>query len=153
MKGISKKPGSGLTLIELMVAILLLAIAVIGAMGFRYFCAMDARRADVQMTGARLGWMLLENWKASGGDTTYVPLIPGLTITPGPGPAKPADFTQHQSYQVFVNGAYFYVTLSYRNADTNGARALNANVAWMNRYQQWDPARPYKTVGLTTLME
>ena len=153
MKGISKKPGSGLTLIELMVAILLLAIAVIGAMGFRYFCAMDARRADVQMTGARLGWMLLENWKASGGDTTYVPLIPGLTITPGPGPAKPADFTQHQSYHVLVNGAHLYATLSYKNATPTEARKLNVNVAWLYRYQQWDGTPPYKTVGLTTYME
>ena len=59
------------TLIEIMVAILILSIAVLGASGFRYYAAMDARKADVQITAARLASHLLNSWKGVGGYSGY----------------------------------------------------------------------------------
>ena len=59
------------TLIEIMVAILILSIAVLGASGFRYYTAMDARKADVQITAARLASHLLNGWKGVGGYSGY----------------------------------------------------------------------------------
>jgi prepilin-type N-terminal cleavage/methylation domain-containing protein len=160
MKLTWKKSSRGLTLVEVMVTVLLISVAVIGAMGFRYFCALDARKADVQITGARLGWMLLEDWKAAGGDATYRPEMKQTQLPPGPGPAKPDDFDYMLgSYHIDlkdVDGLHYYATLSYRPAyqDTQGAhaRALNVNVAWMGRGQEWDGSGPYKTLGLTTYM-
>lgn len=62
---------AGLTLVEVMVAIVVIMIAVIGAMGYQYHSALDARKADVQITAARLGSMLLYDWKGSGGYSGY----------------------------------------------------------------------------------
>jgi len=55
------------TLIEVMIAILILSIAAVSASGFRYYAAKDALRADVQITAARLASQILSGWKGSGG--------------------------------------------------------------------------------------
>ena len=56
----------GLTLIEIMVAVLIIAVAVISAASFRYYCVLDAKKADVQVTAGRLAWALLESWRSRG---------------------------------------------------------------------------------------
>ena len=68
-----KRNFSGVTLIEVMVAILIIAIGVLGAANFRYYCVTDAKKADVQINAARIASMLLEDWKAVGGITSYNP--------------------------------------------------------------------------------
>lgn len=65
------KFATAVTLIEVMVAILILSIAVLGASGFRYYAAMDVRKADVQITAARLASLLLYGWKGNGGYSGY----------------------------------------------------------------------------------
>lgn len=56
------KHSKGFSLIEVMVAILILSIAVIGTSGYRYYTALDARKADMQATAARVALMLCESW-------------------------------------------------------------------------------------------
>lgn len=63
------KTRSGLTLIELMIAITVVVIGILGAMMYRYHSALDARRADVKMGAARVGLLLLEEWKGTLGTT------------------------------------------------------------------------------------
>jgi type II secretory pathway pseudopilin PulG len=65
------KFATAVTLIEVMVAIIIMSVAVLGASGFRYYAAMDARKADVQVTAARLASLLLSGWKGSGGYSGY----------------------------------------------------------------------------------
>ncbi len=43
----------------------------LGVSGFRYYTAMDARKADVQITAARLASLLLSGWKGVGGYSGY----------------------------------------------------------------------------------
>jgi len=57
-----------------------------------------------------------------------------LTITASSGPAEPTDFTLLGSYTVTVNGANYYITLSWKDVST-GLRALNVVVAWAQRTQ------------------
>lgn len=61
----------GFSLVEIMVAIVILAVVVIAISGYRYYSALDARKADVQITAARLGSYLLNSWKAVGGYSGY----------------------------------------------------------------------------------
>lgn len=65
----SKKSRSGLTLIEIMVAITVIIVGVLGAMMYRYHSALDARKADVKIGAARVGLLLLEDWKGTHGNT------------------------------------------------------------------------------------
>ena len=63
----------GLTLIEVMVAVGVIAFAVVGGMGLRYYSSLDARKADVYVSASRVGWMLLEQWRAHEGAADFDP--------------------------------------------------------------------------------
>jgi hypothetical protein len=54
-----------------MVVILVTLVLVIGVSGYRYYAHLDARRADVRITGARLASYLLNAWKGVGGHSGF----------------------------------------------------------------------------------
>ena len=98
-----------------MVVTIILVVAVFGASGYRYYAALDARKAAMQMTAARVCLLLCESWRGVKGSETYDPtanLSSDLTITTGTGLAKPDDFTLLGSYIVVANGIDCYVTMS-----------------------------------------
>jgi len=142
---IRKNRSRGLTLIEVMVALALVIVAVLGAMSFRFFCALDARKADVHVNASRLGLLLLEGWRGAGGETTFDPAIledtaGDLDITPGQGVDPLAGMTQLGKYQVKLRktegfDVYYYVTLSYKDDfPIPNLRTLNAIVFWPKQY-------------------
>jgi hypothetical protein len=127
----------GFSLVSIMIAIAILLAALIGTSNFRYYSALDAKKAAAKITASRIGLMLCENWRGLGGIETYDPVAylgSDLTITASTGPAEPDDFTLLGSYTVTVNGANFYITLSWKDVSA-GLRALNIIVAWAQREQ------------------
>lgn len=74
----NRKFSSGLTLVEAMVAMVLLAIVVLGALGYQYYAALHARIARAQIVATRTAQLLLEDWKSTGGSTEYDPSTLGL---------------------------------------------------------------------------
>ena len=62
------KSRAGITLIEVMAAIVIIAIAVLGASAYRYYATLDARKAVLQSTAARIALLLNENWRGRGYD-------------------------------------------------------------------------------------
>jgi prepilin-type N-terminal cleavage/methylation domain-containing protein len=135
---ISKSPfRSGLSLVETMVALAILSVGVIAATNYRYYAALDARRAAMYTAAAGIGQMLCESWRGVEGDETYDPATyfgSNLEITPSTGPDKPEGFTLLGSYTVQLNGVSYYVTMSWKKIYT-GLRALNVVVAWVQREQ------------------
>jgi type II secretory pathway pseudopilin PulG len=136
-----RKVAAAVTLIEAMVAMTILAVAVLGASGYRYYAMLDARKASMQRTAAAIALSLCENWRGRGFDHTadYDPvtyLSPELDIRVwGSGPAVPAGFTQLPTpggrCQIIVEGVYYWATLSWKDdAATPGLRALNVVIAW-----------------------
>ncbi len=127
----------GFSLVSVMIAMVIILVALIGTSNFRYFSTLDAQKAAAKITASRIGLMLCENWRGIGGIETYDPatsLGSDLTITTSTGPAEPADFTLLGSYTITVNGANYYITLSWKDVST-GLRALNIIVAWAQRTQ------------------
>ncbi len=127
----------GFSLVSVMIAIVIILAALIGTSNFRYYSTLDAKKAAAKITASRIGLMLCENWRGIGGVKTYDPttsLGSDLTITTSTGPAEPADFTLLGSYTITVNGANYYITLSWKDVST-GLRALNVIVAWAQRNQ------------------
>jgi len=129
----------GMTLVGTMVAVVILLIAVIGTSSFRYYSAMDTRRADAQTAASRIALTLCESWRGINGDVTYNPIThlgTNLAITQSTaGPDKPSDFTLLGSYAVDVDevhGVTHYATLSWKDVQP-GLRALNVVVAWAQR--------------------
>jgi len=120
-----------------MIATVIILVALIGTSNFRYYSTLDAQKAAAKITASRIGLMLCENWRGIGGIETYDPttsLGSDLTITTSTGPAEPADFTLLGSYTITLNGANYYITLSWKDVST-GLRALNVVVAWAQRTQ------------------
>ncbi len=137
-----KRPrcAAAMTLVEVMGAILILAVAVIGASAYRYHSALDARKADEMATATRIAVLLCENWRgvsgAVSGDEAFDPedyFGHGLSFDASDeGPAVPADFTALATYTIALNGITYYTTLSWKDIAT-GLRTLNVVVAWNQR--------------------
>jgi Tfp pilus assembly protein PilV len=164
-----------LTLIEVMLAVLIIVMGIVGAASFRYYCVLDAKKADVQANAARMATMLLENWKAmeqwngTGGAATYNPLtqfnISGFnsqfTIETASGPASPTGFTPlANSYQIKdqANNVYYYVTLSYNTITLNSStnvkiKALNTIIAWRPQYDSGSVTSSDRYISMTTYQD
>lgn len=72
------RPAAGLTLVEVIVAMAILAIVALGALGYEYYAAQQVRLAHVQTIATHTAQLLLEDWKSTGGSDDYDPTILGL---------------------------------------------------------------------------
>lgn len=123
---------AGLSLIETILAITVLAVAVIGGSGYRYYAALDARIADVHTQAARVCLLLCESWRGLKGTETFNPeidLTGPLTFSQDDGPDPPAQFTLLENYKASADGIDYYITLSWKDISAD-LRALNVKVAW-----------------------
>lgn len=68
-----KRPkfASAVTLIEVMLAMAILAIAALGSLSYQYYAAGHARIARAQIIAVRTAQLLLEDWKSTGGSEEY----------------------------------------------------------------------------------
>jgi prepilin-type N-terminal cleavage/methylation domain-containing protein len=149
----SIKNTRGLTLVEVVIAMLIITIAALGVSSFRYQAALDARRADAQIVASRTGLLLGEGWRGLRGATTYDPvadLSSELTIaTSTDGPTAPSGFTEIGKYHIVASRANYYATLSWNDISA-GLRALNVSVAWEQRGKETDYDDTDKVFSLTT---
>jgi len=134
---LASQEAAGVTLIEAVVAMAILAVAVLGASGYRYYAALDSRKASMHRTAAAIALLLCENWRGRGYNHTadFNPAThlngPELSINvSGVGPDVPANFTALGSYLIIADGVHYWATLSYRVEPTPGLRALNVTVGW-----------------------
>ncbi len=130
----------GTSLVGTMVAISILSIAIIGTANFRYYSALDSRKAVMLNRAARVAVTLSESWRAVGGAETYDPvenLGSDIIITQSTIDEVGYDetFTLLGSYEVVLNGTAYYTTLSWKDVST-GLRALNVIVTWAQRGEQ-----------------
>ena len=155
------KNRSALTLIEVMVAITVVVIGVLGAAMYRYHSALDARKADVQVGAGRVALLILEGWKGAAGDLNYnpsneIPLNSGLV-----GGSEDITISSNGSdnYTVQLLGgthSYYYAQLTYNEdvdgngdvADDVGIRKLEVEVTYYGRASQ-DTSLTAKTIKLS----
>lgn len=136
------KSADGFTLVEIMVAIVILMVAVIGTSNFRYYAAADARKAGAHIMVARIGLLLCENWRGVLGDETYDPvasfgsdldITKSLYVTEAEEEEYESDgFTFLGRYEIVVNNVNYYAILTWKDVDTE-LRALSVTIAWSQR--------------------
>lgn len=135
------KKKSGVTLVELMVAMVVIIIAVLGATMYRYGSVTDARKADIQMCAGRVALLVMEEWKVAAGSYTFdladdISLnsvfangSDDITIS-----AKIDDY-----WRVSLTGgkdSHYYVKIGWEDdidddgSDDDGIRRLDVQVAW-----------------------
>jgi len=125
----------GLSIIETVIAIVIIALAVLGTISLRYQSTLDTRRAEVGTAASRVALMLTETWRGLQGSETFNPLAllsTELEIQTGGGPAEPNGFTLLGNYLVELKNVSYYTTLSYKDINSS-LRALNVTVAWEQR--------------------
>ena len=98
------KFAAAVSLVEVVIAIAILAITVVAASGFRYHAAMDARKSDVQLTAARLASLFLYGWKGSGGYSGYSK----YNLVGGDDPLDPNDYDIEYDYDTYNADDYEY---------------------------------------------
>jgi len=62
---------SAVTLIEVLVSIIILAIAAVGALNYQYYAVEQAQIARAQCLATRTAQLVLEDWKSTGGAAGY----------------------------------------------------------------------------------
>jgi type II secretory pathway pseudopilin PulG len=143
MERVRKNRNNGLTLIEVMVSMLVIMIIVIGAVSYMYASMWNARRAEIRITATRLGQLLLDAWKISGPvingvwdveafDPTnddFDSILPDNIGITSDGVAGIGNELRGTRYEVTIDGAHYFITLSYRQ-DLPNFYLLNACVAW-----------------------
>jgi len=141
-----------MTLTEVLVAMLVLAIVVFGALSFRYYTSKELFQADSRMERARLALVLLESWKGMGGNLLYDPTedVGTLLWRPSEGPATPAGLHHLGSYMTRTDTGEYYATLSYLNETADEPALLHVAVTWMPAELGWHSAESRSATALTT---
>ncbi|MFA5424160.1 MAG: prepilin-type N-terminal cleavage/methylation domain-containing protein [Phycisphaerae bacterium] len=103
-----KKYGQGVTLIEALVAMAILAIAALGALNYQFYSAKHAHIARLEMTATRTAQLLLEDWKSNGGSENYDPTSLGIGIV---------DDDESNYYRIEVDNLPMYIRLVHRDVD------------------------------------
>jgi len=124
----------GFSLVDVMSSITILAMVVIGTSHFRYYSALDARKADMRIAAARIGVLLCESWRGVEGTESYDPIAhlgSDLEIEIiEEGSELSADFTLLGRYRITTtDGGEYRAVLSWKDV-SGGLRALNVVVRW-----------------------
>ncbi len=136
----SRKNRCGLTLIEIMVALTVIIVGVLGAMMYRYSSALGARKADVQVGAGRVGLLILEGWKGAGGRANYDPEAE-IGVENDLGPSDIIITKSGDGYEAQLaggTGGYYYVESSFQDfsspndkaTPTEMIRELRVDVTW-----------------------
>ncbi len=148
MERVLRHRSKGLTLIEVMISMLAMLVIVIGVISYMYASARHARAADVRIAATRIGQLCLDGWKITGTvdkngiwdvdafDPTadsFDSILPNAIVS---GSGLAGVGTELGRYETTIDGAHYFITLSYRN-DIPGSQKLfllNACVAWNRNY-------------------
>jgi prepilin-type N-terminal cleavage/methylation domain-containing protein len=103
------KVSKAFSVIELMVAVTIIAIAAVGGLEYQYHAVKHSRIARVQLTATRTAQLLLEDWKSVAGLTSYNPLNLQLGFANS---AVPSDFTMGQSIGSVLNNTVYTITIN-----------------------------------------
>ena len=122
---------NGFTLVELIVASLVLGVVSVAAVGFQYQARRMALRANAEMTAARTARMVLDNWKKTGGDQNFNPVSLKMGFAKG---AQSGDYT------ITVDGLQMLVSLSYSDIEQNTQamvtlRQIECEVRWRSDFK------------------
>lgn len=141
-----KKYVHGFTLVEIMVAMAVLAIAALGALSYQFHCAKHARIAKLELTATRTAQLLLEDWKSNGGSSSYDPASLGMGFIYD----EQSDF-----YEIEIDDLPMYIRLMHRDVETDESagitlREISVIVRWRPDFSSIEPEQTHPHLVLTT---
>jgi prepilin-type N-terminal cleavage/methylation domain-containing protein len=137
----------GLTLIEVIIASVIMVIIILGALSVQYYSAVHNKIAWSNLTATRTAQLLLEDWKSTGGSPQYKPDFLQLGFIPALNGSK-------SGYSVVVNGLPMFVILQSSEVSVDNdagvkLRNLEVRVSWRRDNQNMNPGGtdPYITMS------
>jgi len=117
----------GFSLVEVIAAAAILAIAALGTLGYQYHATKQARVAHAQITATRIGQLLLEDWKSTGGSDQYDPTSLGqgfesisLSSYFNQCESQGLGTTLHnEAYAITIDGLPMQVALKFKDISTD----------------------------------
>ena len=139
-------PAAGVTLVELIVATLVLAVASLGALSYQYHAVKRAKIARAEITAAQLAQLLIEDWKSRGGDENYDPTELNMGLE---------DLGIEGQYKIILNEFPMQVELWHSDIDTDETagvtlREIRVIIRWRQDYQDLAPGASDPTFTTTT---
>lgn len=104
-----RKFASAVSLVEVIVATVVLSIITLGAMSYEYHTSRDAKIASAQIAATRTAQLLLEDWMSTGGSKDYNPSVLGLGFSAAS--AIPSGFSDQSGLGVSLNNAVYAITV------------------------------------------
>jgi prepilin-type N-terminal cleavage/methylation domain-containing protein len=138
----------GFTLVEVMVAVSITAVVALGTLCYQYHGVKHSRISQAQVTATRLGQLLLEDWKSTGGDPDYDPVSLGLGFA-SPVPSNPGHFL------ITLDNQTFYIQLVRSEIDRDDVASvilyqIQLIVRWRTDYAAGSLGGDDPTITLTT---
>lgn len=138
----------GMTLVEVMLAAAVIVVAALGTLCYEYLCVDHIRFARVQMAATRVGQLVIEDWKSTGGSSDYDPedLAMGFRVPPG---AVWGD------YMTVIDDVPLYIGMSQSDVardDFAGVtlRRIDVSIRWRKNFSYGSPDNDDPAVNLTT---
>ncbi len=124
---------SGFSMLELIIAIVVLAVTAAGAMHYQFHAARQIRMTQAEQTAMRTAQLILEDWKSRGGNDQYSPVDLKMGFT-----ASGAN-----QYKVTVDDLPMLVRTNYTNVDTDPVasvtlRQIQTIIRWRSDFTQGD---------------
>jgi prepilin-type N-terminal cleavage/methylation domain-containing protein len=146
----------GFSLVEVMISILIIVIVALGTMSFQYHGVKHSRSSEAQIAATRLGQLILEDWKSTGGAAGYNPTTLGLGFVT---PTTP----ETGSYKITLDYQTFYLTFAQQlvtvssgsNPDTVAGVALyqlRVTVNWRKDFGTGATSGSDPTLTFTTFV-
>ncbi len=138
---------SGLTFVEVVIAIAVLAVIAVGGMMYQYLAVRHIRHARAMLAAKRVGQLALEDWKSYGGSPFYD--MTSLNL----GFVQPAQ--ADVDYHITVDDLSLKVLLTSSDiaTDTDSGlilRRINAAVFWRSDFSAGPVSMSDPSVTLST---
>ena len=144
----------GFTIVEVMLAMGIVIIVALGTLSFQYNGVKPARAAEAQITASRLGQLILEDWKSTGGDPGYDPNTLGLGFT---------TLVTSVKYSITLDYQTFYLQLAQQLAPISSGsnpdpvagvtlQQLSITVSWRKDYGDGTVSGSDPTLTFTTFV-
>jgi hypothetical protein len=119
-----------MTLVEVMLAVAVIVVAALGTLCYEYLCVDQVHAARAQLAATRVGQLLLEDWKSSGGSENYNPedLQMGFTLPPE---------LPKGTYMTMIDGLPLYISMASDTVAVDSfagieLRKISVSVRWRN---------------------
>lgn len=129
------RAASGVTLVELVVSTLVLAVASVGALTYQFHAVKRAKAAQSEITATQLAQLILEDWKSNGGSEFYDPIEAKMGLQ---------SAGAEKYYKTTLNQFPMRIQLQHNDVSNDEAagvtlREIQVTVSWRRDYRDQNP--------------